>query len=118
MEILNDCSDVDEIKFQEDGTWCPMRPKKESVKVSSQSVLKIEGKRATLLAVLSQDEPFLGVNYCIIEDIIFLIVESSGFGSDGDRGGECERQTNMLFAFHFSWDYYLFTLKLLCVSRQ
>ncbi|KAK2837064.1 hypothetical protein Q5P01_014276 [Channa striata] len=42
LEILNDCSDVDEIKFQEDGTWCPMRPKKESVKVPSQSVLKIE----------------------------------------------------------------------------
>uniref|UniRef100_A0A3B3V449 SP-RING-type domain-containing protein n=1 Tax=Poecilia latipinna TaxID=48699 RepID=A0A3B3V449_9TELE len=29
LEILNDCSDVDEIKFQEDGTWCPMRPKKD-----------------------------------------------------------------------------------------
>jgi len=44
LEILNDCSDVDEIKFQEDGTWCPMRPKKEAVKVSSQSLPKIEGK--------------------------------------------------------------------------
>uniref|UniRef100_A0A667YKK5 Protein inhibitor of activated STAT, 2 n=1 Tax=Myripristis murdjan TaxID=586833 RepID=A0A667YKK5_9TELE len=42
MEILNDCSDVDEIKFQEDGTWCPMRPKKEAVKVPSQSFPKIE----------------------------------------------------------------------------
>ncbi|KAL7392171.1 hypothetical protein ABVT39_020302 [Epinephelus coioides] len=42
LEILNDCSDVDEIKFQEDGTWCPMRPKKEAVKVPSQSVQKIE----------------------------------------------------------------------------
>ncbi|XP_062873833.1 E3 SUMO-protein ligase PIAS2 [Trichomycterus rosablanca] len=42
MEILNDCTDVDEIKFQEDGTWCPMRPKKETLKVSSPSVLKIE----------------------------------------------------------------------------
>ncbi|KAJ8396589.1 hypothetical protein AAFF_G00016550 [Aldrovandia affinis] len=38
MEILSDCSDVDEIKFQENGTWCPMRPKKESVKVSPQSL--------------------------------------------------------------------------------
>lgn len=36
MEILNDCSDVDEIKFQEDGSWCPMRPKKEAMKVTSQ----------------------------------------------------------------------------------
>uniref|UniRef100_A0A673KTW0 E3 SUMO-protein ligase PIAS2-like n=1 Tax=Sinocyclocheilus rhinocerous TaxID=307959 RepID=A0A673KTW0_9TELE len=35
MEILNDCTDVDEIKFQEDGTWCPMRPKKETLKMSS-----------------------------------------------------------------------------------
>ena len=44
MEILNDCSDVDEIKFQEDGTWCPMRPKKESVKLSSQCLPKMEGE--------------------------------------------------------------------------
>ncbi|CAN9512685.1 unnamed protein product [Ophioblennius macclurei] len=42
LEILNDCSDVDEIKFQEDGTWCPMRPKKEALKVSSQSLSKTE----------------------------------------------------------------------------
>ncbi|XP_052598554.1 E3 SUMO-protein ligase PIAS2 isoform X2 [Peromyscus californicus insignis] len=42
MEILNDCSDVDEIKFQEDGSWCPMRPKKEAMKVTSQPCTKIE----------------------------------------------------------------------------
>ncbi|KAM6230159.1 E3 SUMO-protein ligase PIAS2 isoform 1-T1 [Porphyrio hochstetteri] len=42
MEILNECSDVDEIKFQEDGSWCPMRPKKEAVKVSSTPCTKIE----------------------------------------------------------------------------
>ncbi|XP_066510526.1 E3 SUMO-protein ligase PIAS2-like isoform X2 [Hoplias malabaricus] len=42
MEILNDCTDVDEIKFQEDGTWCPMRPKKEALKVSSPCIPKIE----------------------------------------------------------------------------
>ncbi|XP_027527480.1 E3 SUMO-protein ligase PIAS2 isoform X2 [Neopelma chrysocephalum] len=42
MEILNECSDVDEIKFQEDGSWCPMRPKKEAVKVSSSQCTKIE----------------------------------------------------------------------------
>lgn len=44
LEILNDCSDVDEIKFQEDGTWCPMKPKKESVKVPTQSLSKVESK--------------------------------------------------------------------------
>ena len=42
MEILNDCTDVDEIKFQEDGSWCPMRPKKEAMKVSTQPCPKIE----------------------------------------------------------------------------
>ncbi|NXP56604.1 PIAS2 ligase, partial [Heliornis fulica] len=42
MEILNECSDVDEIKFQEDGSWCPMRPKKDAVKVSSPQCSKIE----------------------------------------------------------------------------
>ncbi|KAJ6663025.1 hypothetical protein lerEdw1_010846 [Lerista edwardsae] len=42
MEILNDCSDVDEIKFQEDGSWCPMRPKKEALKVAGTQCTKIE----------------------------------------------------------------------------
>ncbi|XP_057209689.1 E3 SUMO-protein ligase PIAS2 isoform X1 [Triplophysa rosa] len=42
MEILNDCTDVDEIKFQEDGTWCPMRPKKEALKVSTPCIPKID----------------------------------------------------------------------------
>ncbi|NXC43741.1 PIAS2 ligase, partial [Penelope pileata] len=42
MEILNECSDVDEIKFQEDGSWCPMRPKKDAVKVSSSQCTAIE----------------------------------------------------------------------------
>ncbi|XP_077792072.1 E3 SUMO-protein ligase PIAS2 [Podarcis muralis] len=42
MEILNECSDVDEIKFQEDGSWCPMRPKKEALKVVSPQCTKVE----------------------------------------------------------------------------
>ncbi|OCT66622.1 hypothetical protein XELAEV_18042876mg [Xenopus laevis] len=29
MDILNSCTDCDEIQFVEDGSWCPMRPKKE-----------------------------------------------------------------------------------------
>uniref|UniRef100_G1Q4C9 Protein inhibitor of activated STAT 2 n=1 Tax=Myotis lucifugus TaxID=59463 RepID=G1Q4C9_MYOLU len=36
MEILNDCSDVDMIKFQKDGCWYPLRPKKEAKEGSSQ----------------------------------------------------------------------------------
>ncbi|XP_057261690.1 E3 SUMO-protein ligase PIAS2 isoform X3 [Pezoporus wallicus] len=42
MEILNECSDVDEIKFQEDGSWCPMRPKTDGVKVSGPQCTNID----------------------------------------------------------------------------
>jgi len=34
MEILNSCSDCDEIQFTEDGNWSPMRSKKEVQEVS------------------------------------------------------------------------------------
>lgn len=48
LEILNDCSDKDEIQFQQDGTWCPMKPKKESFKVPTPSVQKVERKYVVL----------------------------------------------------------------------
>uniref|UniRef100_A0A667YDF6 Protein inhibitor of activated STAT 1 n=1 Tax=Myripristis murdjan TaxID=586833 RepID=A0A667YDF6_9TELE len=35
MEILNSCSDCDEIQFKEDGNWSPMRSKKEVQEVSA-----------------------------------------------------------------------------------
>ncbi|XP_076021207.1 E3 SUMO-protein ligase PIAS2 isoform X2 [Genypterus blacodes] len=75
LEILNDCSDVDEIKFQEDGTWCPIRPKKESVKVSSQFLPKVE--TTTLLRQASlvphSTEPSSNKK----ADVIDLTLESS-----------------------------------------
>lgn len=37
MEILNSCVDCDEIQFKEDGSWAPMRSKKEVQEVSSAS---------------------------------------------------------------------------------
>ncbi|OCU02708.1 hypothetical protein XELAEV_18008474mg [Xenopus laevis] len=43
MEILNQCSDVDEIKFQQDGSWCPMRPKKEPMTSPNTQYPHIEG---------------------------------------------------------------------------
>uniref|UniRef100_A0A8C5LZS1 Protein inhibitor of activated STAT 2 n=1 Tax=Leptobrachium leishanense TaxID=445787 RepID=A0A8C5LZS1_9ANUR len=43
MEILNQCTDVDEIQFQEDGSWCPMRPKKEPLTTSSSQYSHMEG---------------------------------------------------------------------------
>ncbi|NXV60347.1 PIAS2 ligase, partial [Molothrus ater] len=73
MEILNECSDVDEIKFQEDGSWCPMRPKKEAVKVSSPQCNKIESssvfRKPCSVTVTNE------VNKKV--DVIDLTVESS-----------------------------------------
>lgn len=74
MEILNDCSDVDEIKFQEDGSWCPMRPKKEAMKVSSQPCTKIESS-----SVLSKPCSVTVANEASKKkvDVIDLTIESS-----------------------------------------
>ncbi|XP_027953983.1 E3 SUMO-protein ligase PIAS2 isoform X2 [Eumetopias jubatus] len=74
MEILNDCSDVDEIKFQEDGTWCPMRPKKEAMKLSSQPCTKIESS-----GVLSKPCSVTVANETSKKkvDVIDLTIESS-----------------------------------------
>ncbi|EPQ07186.1 E3 SUMO-protein ligase PIAS2 [Myotis brandtii] len=45
MEILNNCSDVDMIKFQKDGCWYPLRPNKEAKEGSSQQGTEIESSR-------------------------------------------------------------------------
>ncbi|NWY08122.1 PIAS3 ligase, partial [Nothoprocta ornata] len=37
LEILNSCTDCDEIQFTEDGSWCPMKPKKENQEVCQTS---------------------------------------------------------------------------------
>uniref|UniRef100_A0A8C4DPW6 Protein inhibitor of activated STAT, 2 n=1 Tax=Dicentrarchus labrax TaxID=13489 RepID=A0A8C4DPW6_DICLA len=83
LEILNDCSDVDEIKFQEDGTWCPMRPKKDAVKVPSQSVPKIETSAPLRQSsvVLHSTEPSSTKK----ADVIDLTLESSSSSSSSDE---------------------------------
>ncbi|XP_075903139.1 LOW QUALITY PROTEIN: E3 SUMO-protein ligase PIAS2 [Nelusetta ayraudi] len=82
LEILNDCSDVDEIKFQEDGTWCPMRPKKEAVKVSSQSVPKAETvvplRQSSVLSVCAEPSATKKA------DVIDLTIESSSSDDEQD----------------------------------
>ncbi|XP_072244674.1 E3 SUMO-protein ligase PIAS2 isoform X2 [Leuresthes tenuis] len=83
LEILNDCSDVDEIKFQEDGTWCPMRPKKEAVKVPSQSITKIEPLASLRhLSVVSHSTE---TNLTKKADVIDLTLESSSSSSSDDE---------------------------------
>ncbi len=48
MEILNSCLDCDEIQFKEDGSWAPMRSKKEVQEVSA-SYNGIDGQSQLLL---------------------------------------------------------------------
>lgn len=48
MEILNSVTDCDEIQFMEDGSWCPMKPKKESQEVCQPSAYNgMEGTDAS-----------------------------------------------------------------------
>lgn len=54
---------MDEIKFQEDGTWCPMRPKKDAVKIPTQSVPKVDSK----YRALHTWQLLGGVDSCICE---------------------------------------------------
>ena len=47
MDILNSCTDCDEIQFMEDGSWCPMKPRKENPEVCQTSAFSgIEGTGA------------------------------------------------------------------------
>uniref|UniRef100_A0A3P9CRK4 Protein inhibitor of activated STAT, 2 n=1 Tax=Maylandia zebra TaxID=106582 RepID=A0A3P9CRK4_9CICH len=83
LEILNDCSDVDEIKFQEDGTWCPMRPKKDAVKIPTQSVPKVDTS-----APLRQPSvaPHSTEPSCTKRaDVIDLTIESSSSDDEEDK---------------------------------
>uniref|UniRef100_A0A8C8AV66 E3 SUMO-protein ligase PIAS2 n=1 Tax=Otus sunia TaxID=257818 RepID=A0A8C8AV66_9STRI len=89
MEILNECSDVDEIKFQEDGAWCPMRLKKEAVNVSSPQCTKIESSSVVskLCSVTVANE----VNKKKV-DVIDLTIESS---SDEEEDPPAKRKVLM-----------------------
>ncbi|KAA0717313.1 E3 SUMO-protein ligase PIAS2 [Triplophysa tibetana] len=77
MEILNDCTDVDEIKFQEDGTWCPMRPKKEALNVSSPCIPKID-------CAVSVRQSAMVPSSTKKADIIDLTLESSSDDDESD----------------------------------
>uniref|UniRef100_A0A8B9M4K1 Protein inhibitor of activated STAT 3 n=1 Tax=Accipiter nisus TaxID=211598 RepID=A0A8B9M4K1_9AVES len=53
MEILNSCTDCDEIQFMEDGSWCPMKPKKENQEVCQTSAFS--GTEASSLYTVSSE---------------------------------------------------------------
>lgn len=56
MEILKYCTDCDEIQFKEDGSWAPMRSKKEAQEVSA----TFNGVEGELTVV------FLDYNSCLL----------------------------------------------------
>ena len=62
MEILNSCSDSDEIQFVEDGNWAPMRSKKEVQEVSGSYNGVDSGKNVGVLP----DHPTLLHGCCFV----------------------------------------------------
>lgn len=110
MEILNECSDVDEIKFQEDGSWCPMRPKKEAVKVSSPQCTKIESSsvvsKPCSVTVASE------VNKKKV-DVIDLTIESS---SDEEEDPPAKRKCIFMSEIHGSPTKGFVNFKVSCYS--
>uniref|UniRef100_A0A671T7S4 E3 SUMO-protein ligase PIAS1-like n=1 Tax=Sinocyclocheilus anshuiensis TaxID=1608454 RepID=A0A671T7S4_9TELE len=76
MEILNSCLDCDEIQFKEDGSWAPMRSKREVQEVSA-SYNGIDGVcRTTVLEQNSQTNGNSGGNSKKVE-VIDLTLDSS-----------------------------------------
>ncbi|XP_060613831.2 E3 SUMO-protein ligase PIAS3 [Anolis sagrei] len=78
MEILNSVTDCDEIQFMEDGSWCPMKPKKENQELCQPSAYN--GVEASLYAVGSEGKA-LGESKKKVE-VIDLTLDSS---SDDDE---------------------------------
>ncbi|XP_040277079.1 E3 SUMO-protein ligase PIAS2 isoform X2 [Bufo bufo] len=80
MEILNQCSDVDEIQFQEDGSWCPMRPKKEPVTSPSSQFSHSEGS-GVISKTYSAKEP-TEISPKKKAEVIDLTIDSSSEDED------------------------------------
>uniref|UniRef100_UPI00358FA7FE E3 SUMO-protein ligase PIAS1-like n=1 Tax=Myxine glutinosa TaxID=7769 RepID=UPI00358FA7FE len=103
MEILNSCSDVDEIQFREDGSWSPKRPKKECQDVVNTSThYFLDGSRncdtVCMSGRLSPNSARGGGGGSVSTtgtttkkqvEVIDLTVESS---SDDDDDGDSERE--------------------------
>ncbi|XP_016427147.1 E3 SUMO-protein ligase PIAS1-like [Sinocyclocheilus rhinocerous] len=76
MEILNSCLDCDEIQFKEDGSWAPMRSKKEVQEVSASYNGIDGGCRTSVLEQNSQTNGNSGGNSKKVE-VIDLTLDSS-----------------------------------------
>ncbi|XP_076143371.1 E3 SUMO-protein ligase PIAS1 isoform X2 [Alosa pseudoharengus] len=82
MEILNSCDDCDEIQFKEDGSWAPMRSKKEVQEVPA-SYNGLEGSQCRS-AVSEQRSSSHSSNSKKVE-VIDLTLDSSSDEDDDDE---------------------------------
>ncbi|XP_055363391.1 E3 SUMO-protein ligase PIAS1 isoform X2 [Betta splendens] len=76
VEILNSCMDCDEIQFKEDGSWAPMRSKKELQEVSAASYNGLDGPCRTSEQRSSSSSRSDGSNSKKVE-VIDLTLDSS-----------------------------------------
>ncbi|KAJ6650320.1 hypothetical protein lerEdw1_013397 [Lerista edwardsae] len=85
MEILNSVTDCDEIQFMEDGSWCPMKPKKETPEVCQASAYN--GLEASLYTV-SPDGKQLAESKKKVE-VIDLTLDSSSDEEESPAKKQC-----------------------------
>uniref|UniRef100_A0A3P9D3J5 Protein inhibitor of activated STAT, 2 n=1 Tax=Maylandia zebra TaxID=106582 RepID=A0A3P9D3J5_9CICH len=81
LEILNDCSDVDEIKFQEDGTWCPNETKERRCKDPHSVRSKASAPLRQPSVAPHSTEPSCTKR----ADVIDLTIESSSSDDEEDK---------------------------------
>uniref|UniRef100_A0A8D0G4Y5 Protein inhibitor of activated STAT 3 n=1 Tax=Sphenodon punctatus TaxID=8508 RepID=A0A8D0G4Y5_SPHPU len=87
MEILNSCTDCDEIQFMEDGSWCPMKPKKENQEVCPTSAFNgIEGRGAAVSVPFQR--PFPSQSKRKVE-VIDLTLDSSSDEEEPPAKKQC-----------------------------
>ncbi|XP_053134690.1 E3 SUMO-protein ligase PIAS3 isoform X2 [Hemicordylus capensis] len=85
MEILNSVTDCDEIQFMEDGSWCPMKPKKENQEICPTSAYG--GLEAPLYTV-SSDGKQLAESKKKVE-VIDLTLDSSSDDEEPPAKKQC-----------------------------
>ncbi|KAL2089017.1 hypothetical protein ACEWY4_015916 [Coilia grayii] len=84
MEILNSCDDCDEIQFKEDGSWAPMRSKKEVQEVSA-SYNGLEGSQCRAAAAEQRTSSSHSSSNNKKVEVIDLTLDSSSDDDDDDE---------------------------------
>nr|XP_057933234.1 E3 SUMO-protein ligase PIAS1-like isoform X2 [Doryrhamphus excisus] len=87
VEILNSCTDCDEIQFKEDGNWAPMRAKKEVQEVSSASLNSSLNGPSCLTSASSDQQGYSSANHSdISKDKKTAVIDLTLDSSSEDEG--------------------------------